>query len=103
VVRGACWGAGRHPTIRFYQIFVLAAIAGLALACARETKHELLKKAELVTTRAELEQRLGPPDDRNKLGPIETWTYEASDGKVTFLIAGDTVQLQATSDRDPAP
>ena len=56
-----------------------------------------------MTTKAELEQMLGPPDDRNKLGPIETWTYEVSDGKVTFLIAGDTVQLQATSDSDPAP
>jgi hypothetical protein len=75
----------------------------LALACARETKHDLLKKSELVTTKAELEQMLGPPDDRNKLGPIETWTYEVSDGKVTFLIAGDTVQIQATSDSDPDP
>jgi hypothetical protein len=56
-----------------------------------------------VTTRAELEQMLGPPDDRNKLGPIETWTYEASDGKVTYLITGDTVQIQATSPLDPEP
>jgi hypothetical protein len=58
-----------------------------------------------VTTKAELEAQLGAPDDRTKLGPIETWTYQASDGKVTYLIAGDTVQLQATSDsdRDPEP
>jgi hypothetical protein len=75
----------------------------LALACARETKHDLLEKAELVTTKAELEQILGSPDDRHKLGPIETWTYDASDGKVTFLITGGTVQLQATSDLDPKP
>ena len=75
----------------------------VALACARETKHDLLKKAELVTTKAELEQKLGAPDDRMKLGPIETWTYEVSDGKVTFLIAGDTVQIQATSEPDPDP
>jgi len=75
----------------------------LALACARETKHDLLKKAELITTKAELEQILGAPDDRHKLGPIETWTYDASDGRVTFLIAGGTVQLQATSDSDPKP
>ena len=86
-----------------FRWIAFASVVLLALACARETKHDLLKKTELVTTRAELEQMLGPPDDRNKLGPIETWTYEASDGKVTFLIAGDTVQLQATSDRDPAP
>lgn len=68
-----------------------------------QTKHDLLKKTELVTTKAELEQILGAPDDRNKLGPIESWTYQASDGKVTFLIAGNTVQLQATSESDPAP
>jgi len=83
-----------------FRWIALTSILLLALACARETKHDLLKKAELVTTRAELEQRLGAPDDRNKLGPIETWTYQASDGKVTFLITGDTVQLQATSDSD---
>ena len=75
----------------------------LGLACAPETKHDVLTKAERVTTKAELEKALGPPDDRHKLGPIETWSYEASDGKVTFLIAGDTVQIQATSDPDPAP
>ena len=86
-----------------FRWIALAFVCLLALACARETKHDLLKKTERVTTKAELEQMLGPPDDRNKLGPIETWTYEASDGKVTFLIAGDTVQLQATSESDPAP
>jgi len=84
-------------------MIALSAALLLTLACARETKHDLLKKTELVTTKAELEQMLGAPDDRNKLGPIETWTYEVSDGKVTFLIAGDTVQIQATSDSDPDP
>jgi len=84
-------------------MIALSAALLLTLACARETKHDLLKKTELVTTKAELEQMLGAPDDRNKLGPIETWTYQASDGKVTFLIAGDTVQIQATSDSDPDP
>lgn len=86
----------------FRRIAPAAALL-LALACARETKHDLLQKAELVTTKAELEQILGPPDERHKLGPIETWTYEASDGKVNFLIAGNTVQLQATSDSDQSP
>jgi len=32
----------------------------------------------------------------SKLGPIETWTYHAKDGEVTFLITGDVVRLQAT-------
>ena len=88
---------------RTYRWISLSSILLLALACGRHTKHDLLKKTELVTTKGELEALLGAPDDRNKLGPIEMWTYEASDGKVTYLIAGDTVQLQATSDRDPEP
>lgn len=93
----------RNPAIRFQKTIALSTIWLLALACARETKHDLLKKTELVTTKSELEALLGAPDDRHKLGPIETWTYEASDGKVTYLIAGDTVQIQATSDPDPEP
>ena len=88
---------------RICRGITLSAIALLAAACARETKHDVLKKTELVTTKAELEQMLGAPDDRNKLGPIETWTYEVSDGKVTFLITGDTIQSQTTSAPDPAP
>ncbi len=88
---------------RTFRWIAISGVLLLALACARETKHGVLKKAEFVTSKAELEKILGPPDDRHKLGPIETWTYEVSDGKVTFLIAGDTVQIQATSDRDPGP
>jgi hypothetical protein len=80
---------------------VLAALLLLAPACARETKHSLLEKAEHVETKTQLEAALGAPDDRHKLGPIETWTYDASDGRVTFLITGENVTLQATS--EPAP
>ena len=79
--------------------------AGLAVAlvlalfgCGPDTKHEILKKTENVETKADLEEALGAPDDRNKVGPIETWTYEASDGEVTFVITGKTVRLQTTSD-----
>jgi hypothetical protein len=81
--------------------FVLAATCLLAAGCGRGTKHDLLKKTESIETKAALEHALGAPDDRQKLGPIETWTYVASDGKVTFLITGDHVALQATS--EPAP
>jgi hypothetical protein len=80
-------------------------LAGLAVAlvlaivgCGPDTKHEILKKVENIQTKADLEGALGAPDDRNKVGPIETWTYEASDGEVTFVITGKTVRLQTTSD-----
>ena len=76
---------------------ILAAIFVLC-ACSSVSKHEILEKAEGVTTLADLESALGAPDERDKLGPVETWTYNASDGKVTFLVTGETVVLQTTLD-----
>jgi hypothetical protein len=75
---------------------LLALAALLLTACGPPTKHDLLSKAEGIRTKAELEQALGAPTERDKLGPIETWTYVARDGKVTFLITGNAVALQAT-------
>ena len=43
---------------------------------------------------------LGKPDEVDKLGPLEQWTYEASDGKVVFAIVGGKVTLEATADKD---
>lgn len=74
----------------------LLLLLALAFGCGSKSKHDLLSKVEQVKTRAELEQALGAPDERDKMGPVEIWTYEASDGRVTFLITGDTVALQAT-------
>jgi hypothetical protein len=79
---------------------VPAALAALALAlaaCGPPSKHEILEKAEGAETRQALEAALGAPDDRSKLGPIETWKYLASDGEVTFVIAGDRVRFEAAS------
>jgi hypothetical protein len=75
---------------------VLAGAALALLACGPPTKHELLSKAEDANTRSELEAALGAPTERDKLGPLETWTYRAKDGEVTFVITGDTVRLKAT-------
>jgi len=74
----------------------LGALLLLALAaCGPSTKEELIEKARTVSTRAELEKALGRPSDLAKLGPMETWTYRASNGEVVFLIVGDKVTLQA--------
>lgn len=62
------------------------------------SKHEILEKTEGVTTMADLKSVLGEPAERDKLGPVEIWTYKASDGKVTFLVTGETVVLQTTVD-----
>jgi len=72
----------------------LAMLALALAACSPASKHEILSKTEDVRTKAELEAALGAPDDRDKLGPIESWTYRARDGEVTFLITGETVRLK---------
>jgi hypothetical protein len=74
-------------------LFVAASVLVLA-ACGEPTKEDILKKAEGVATKAELEQRLGRPSDIAKVGPIETWTYKAKNGEVVFLITGERVALQ---------
>jgi hypothetical protein len=75
-------------------LVALVLLALTLVGCSR-TKEDVLRKAEGVKTRAELESRVGRPDDISKLGPIEQWTYKASNGEVVFVIVGDTVTLQA--------
>lgn len=75
----------------------LLALAGALLAsCGGSSRHDLLDRAEGAKTRTELEDALGAPDERSKMGPIETWTYRGSDGDVSFLITGDAVALSST-------
>lgn len=78
-------------------VWVLA--AGLIVGCSR-SKEDLIQKARGVGTRAELERALGKPTDISKLGPVEQWTYKASNGTVVFLILGDKVTLQAAGNPD---
>jgi hypothetical protein len=73
--------------------------AGLLVGCGR-SKEDLVQRARGVETRAELEGALGKPSDISKLGPVEQWTYKASNGTVVFLIVGDRVTLQATARPD---
>ena len=53
-----------------------------------------MSKAENVSTKSELVDALGDPTKVTKVGPLETWTYEASNGEVTFVITGDNVALK---------
>ena len=76
---------------------VLCAVALFLLAgCGERTKEDIIEKARNVSTRNDLEKALGKPADIGKLGPIERWTYKASNGEVVFVIVGETVTLQAT-------
>jgi hypothetical protein len=69
-------------------------VTGLLVGCSR-SKEDLIQKSRGIGTRTELEQALGKPSDISKLGPVEQWTYRASNGTVVFLIVGDKVTLQA--------
>lgn len=81
-------------------VLAAPALALAAAACDRgSTKAELLKKAEKAKTKADLETMLGKPTDVEKLGPIEKWTYRASDGAVVFAIFADRIVVEATDSK----
>jgi hypothetical protein len=84
------------------RLFVtgLAALAVLAGCDTSPSKADILKKAEGAKTKADLEKALGKPTEVDKVGPIEKWTYKASDGSVTYIIVADNVTLEATGGSD---
>ncbi len=76
------------------------AAAAVVAGCDRPpTKADILKKGEGAKTKAELEKALGAPGEVDKLGPIERWSYKASDGSVTYIIVSDWIQTSVTDDR----
>lgn len=77
----------------------MAVFAMLALSGCSDNKQDILKKAQGAGTRAQLEAALGKPSDIAKVGPVEKWTYNASNGTVTFILAGDTVTTSVTGDK----
>jgi hypothetical protein len=92
----ACGPSPRPRAWNAWRVAVAALLVGLTVVgCGSRTKEAIVEKARSVSTRAELEKTLGRPDDVTKLGPVETWTYKASNGQVVFLIVGETVTLQA--------
>lgn len=70
-------------------------VLALGTSCGSSTKEDILAKAKNATTKADLEKALGRPDDIAKLGPMEKWTYRASNGQVVFVIVGDRVAVEA--------
>jgi hypothetical protein len=90
--------------MRALGYFMSAAIAaGLNAACGDPTKEDIVKRSEGIDTKQQLEQVLGRPNDISKLGPVETWTYNAANGTVSFVIAGDRVTVSSTDDKKAAP
>jgi hypothetical protein len=79
-------------------ILALLFAATLLAACGDPDKTEIVEKARGVETGAALRDKLGDPDNIDKLGPIEKWTYKASDSSVVFVVAGGRVTIEATGD-----
>ena len=84
---------------RVFVVVALLAFVGLG-GCGPRTKEDLVERARGVETRPELEKKLGRPQDITKVGPIETWTYRASNGNVVFVIIADRVTLQAAGETE---
>lgn len=82
-----------HDALGCLSTIALALL--IAAGCGRASKEDIVRKAEHIGEKAELRRVLGAPDDIQKLGPLETWTYKAANGQVVFLIVGDQVTLQA--------
>jgi hypothetical protein len=83
-----------------HAIVCFVAAAAFLVGCGPSSKEDIVAKARDAKTRAALEQALGKPDDIGKLGPVEKWTYKAKNGKVTFILMGDAVTLEATDDAE---
>lgn len=81
-------------------------IAGLALFLSgclfSPSKSDIVHKAAGADTRQQLLSALGQPDDTARLGPLEKWTYKACDGTVIFVIVGDQVTVQTSTDKNGA-
>lgn len=69
---------------------------GLTAACGDPSKQDIIRKGKIAKTKSALEAAPGKPDKLDKLGPIEKWTYTASDEKIVFVITGNSVAIQAT-------
>ncbi len=86
---------------RFLAVLALGAALAFGACGGPMTKQEITTKAAGITAKADLEKKLGKPTSFNKIGPLETWTYKASDGEVTFIITGDTVRLDIAGGSKP--
>jgi hypothetical protein len=83
--------------MRGWTAAVLGAAALALTACGEPSKEDIMKDAEGVSSKADLRAALGDPDDIVAVGPLERWTYKASNGSVTFVITGDNVTLKAAA------
>ncbi len=79
--------------MRSWKLLLAAGLMLAVAACGKPTKESMLQKAGNAKKSSEVVALLGQPDDIGKVGPLEIWTYKASNGKVVFTMLADNVTL----------
>lgn len=79
--------------MRSWKLLLAAGLMLAVAACGKPTKESMLQKAGNAKKSAEVVALLGQPDDIGKVGPLEIWTYQASNGRVVFTMLADNVTL----------
>jgi hypothetical protein len=79
--------------MRPWKLVLAAGLMLAVAACGKPTKEAMLQKAGNAKKSAEVVALLGQPDDIGKIGPLEIWTYKASNGKVVFTMLAENVTL----------
>ena len=82
--------------MRHWRIALAAGLMLVLAACGKPTKEEMLQKSEAAKTKAEVVAVLGQADDIAKIGPLEIWTYRASNGRLVFTMLNNDVTLVVT-------
>lgn len=85
---------------RIWSLIACIALASVLVGCGPSSKSDIVSKARDAKTRADLEKALGKADDVDKVGPVEKWTYKAKDGRVVFILVGDTVTIEKTGESE---
>lgn len=85
--------------MRGLNALIAVLLPSLLLGCGDPSTSELIEKARGASTREQLQEALGEPNDLVKIGPLEKWTYRASDGEVSYIITGDAVALELAGDK----
>jgi hypothetical protein len=79
---------------------ILLSLMIFVLAACEKSSTEILDKAEGISSAKALKAAIGDPDKIDKVGPVANWTYQTSDGEVTFTIVGDNVTVSTATSNE---
>ena len=71
------------------------------LSGCSDSTSEIVSKAKSATTTRQLIDAIGRPDRVEKHGSLFYWYYDATDGRVQFLIQGGQVSLGDVNTEKP--